>query len=209
MELIVRILILAAYVSILIELSVLHVPSVASFRTIWVADDDITTLYSKKYQYLFRLSRPMKTTLFLPPLLIVYAVFLFPIPIAFFNVQPPLGFAFQSNTALHWIAIALIVAGRAITLIAVVSMIRAGTSPDPRALHTGGPFRYSRNPGLAGMFVMFAGFWVALPSPIFLVGILFYVVYMDFKVRMEEDFLANKFGAEFQTYREKTSRYLA
>ena len=208
MELIVRLLILAAYASILIELSVLHVPSVASFRSIWVADDDVTTWYSKKYQRLFRLGRPMKIALFLPPLLAVYAVFLFPIPIALFDVQPPLGFAFEPHTALRWTAIALILAGRIVTLITVASMTRASPSPDSCSLQTSGPFRFSRNPGLAGMFMMFAGFWIALPSLIFLAGILIYVVYMDFKVRMEEDFLANRFGAEFQTYREKTSRYL-
>jgi protein-S-isoprenylcysteine O-methyltransferase Ste14 len=150
----------------------------------------------------------MKIALFLPPLLAVYAVFLFPIPIALFDLQPPLGFAFEPHTAIRWIAIALILAGRIMTLITVASMTRADPSPDNCSLQTSGPFRFSRNPGLAGMFMMFAGFWIALPSPIFLAGILIYVVYMDFKVRMEEDFLANRFGAEFQTYREKTSRYL-
>ena len=208
MELIVRLLILAAYASILIELSVLHVPSVASFRSIWVADDDVTKWYSKKYQRLFRLGSPMKITLFLPPLLAVYAVFLFPISIALFDARPPLELAFEPHTAIRWIAILLIVAGRIITLTSVASMLRASSSPDSYFLQTSGLFRYSRNPGLAGMFMMFAGFWIALPSPIFLAGILIYVVYMDFKVRMEEDFLANRFGVEFRTYQEKTSRYL-
>jgi protein-S-isoprenylcysteine O-methyltransferase Ste14 len=207
-ELIVRLLIFAAYVSILIELTMLHVSSVASFRSIWAADDNITMWYSQKYVRLFRLGKLMKLTLFLPPLLAVYAVFLFPIPIVFLDVQPPLGFVFEPHLATNWVAFALIVAGRAITLISVVSMLREETSPDLWALNTSGLFRYSRNPGLAGMFIMFVGFWVLLPSSIFLAGILIYFAYMDFKVRMEEDFLTNRFGVKFQTYREKTSRYL-
>lgn len=208
MELIVRLLIFAAYVSILIELTILHVSSVASFRSIWAADDNVTKWYSKRYVRLFRLGKLMKLTLFLPPLLAVYAVFLFPIPIVFLDVQPPIGFVFEPNLASYWVAFALIVAGRVITLISVVSMLREESSPDSWTLNTRGLFRYSRNPGLAGMFIMFVGLWVLLPSPIFLAGVLIYFAYMDFKVRMEEDFLSNRFGAEFRTYREKTSRYL-
>jgi len=207
-ELIVRYLILAAYVSILIELSILHVPSVASYRSIWAADDNITMWYSEKYVRFLRLGKLMKMTLFLPPLLVVYAVFLFPISVVFLNVRPPLGFVFEPHTSTNWVAIVFIAVGRAITLSAVVSMLRKRASPDSWALQVSGPFRYSRNPGLVGMFIMFAGFWVALPSPMFLAGILIYVVYMNFKVSMEEDFLSNRFGIEFQAYREKTSRYL-
>jgi protein-S-isoprenylcysteine O-methyltransferase Ste14 len=31
---------------------------------------------------------------------------------------------------------------------------------------------------------------------------------MDFKVRLEEDFLANKFGISYSAYRLRTGRYL-
>ena len=209
MSTIFRITVLVCYLSLVLELTLLHVPSIASFRSIWIANEADVCLYSDKYRGLFRLGKTVKLILFLPPLLTVYAVFLYPLSTVFIPTYQPFTPLYEPGPVTLTAAVVLAIVVRVITVSSVVSLDGIRKSTEGEGLQTSGLFVHSRNPGLVGMFVMFAGFWVALPSPIFLVGILFYVVYMDFKVRMEEDFLANKFGAEFQTYRKKTSRYLA
>ena len=55
---------------------------------------------------------------------------------------------------------------------------------------------------------MFAGFWLAMPSVLFVLGIAVYMTHMHFKVRLEEDYLCNRFGSDFVHYRDNTPRYL-
>lgn len=209
MELIMRGLTILAYLSIVIEITLLHVPSIASFRSIWMANEDVTANYSAHYVRLFRLGRWAKTLLFLPPLVIVYAVFLYPIVLIVFDMSAPFGVLFEPGAASHVLAILLIVAGRTLTLGSVLAMRSKQAGQASSALQTSGPFRWSRNPGLLGMYLMFLGFLAVLPTPEFLAGVLVYFFYMDFKVRMEEDFLHNRFGERFEAYRARTGRYLA
>jgi protein-S-isoprenylcysteine O-methyltransferase Ste14 len=102
-----------------------------------------------------------------------------------------------------------VVCGRVLALGAVLTIRRANSqSDDSFYLHTTGPFRWSRNPGLLGMYLFVGGLWLITPSATLLLGIVLYVAYMDFKVRMEEDFLANRFGSSYAAYRLRTGRYL-
>lgn len=209
MDLIISSLTILAYLSIVLEISLLHVPSIASFRSIWTANADVTANYSERYKRLFRLSNWTKTLLFVPPLIIVYAVFLYPIALIIMDLPSPFGFFFEPGELFYVLAMILIVAGRGLTLSSVLAMrrnqVRHATSP----LQTNGPFRWSRNPGLLGMYLMFLGFLAVLPTPEFLAGVLVYFLYMDFKVRMEEDFLRNHFGDNFEAYCASTARYIA
>jgi protein-S-isoprenylcysteine O-methyltransferase Ste14 len=74
-------------------------------------------------------------------------------------------------------------------------------------LHTGGLFSRMRNPGLVGLYIFIFGIWISIPSIYFLLGILFYIGYMHFKVLMEEDFLTNRYGSSYNEYISKTRRY--
>ena len=105
--------------------------------------------------------------------------------------------------------VVLIVLGRIVTLYSVLT-IRSGNRQREESflLHTTGLFRWSRNPGLVGMYLFIVGLWLAMPSLAMAGGIVVYVVYMDFKVHMEEDFLLNQFGQEYANYRNRTGRYL-
>jgi protein-S-isoprenylcysteine O-methyltransferase Ste14 len=58
------------------------------------------------------------------------------------------------------------------------------------------------------MYTFVLGLWLATPSLAMLCGILVYVVHMDFKVRLEEDFLANTVGEGYRLYERRTRRYL-
>ena len=99
------------------------------------------------------------------------------------------------------------IAGRALTLSSVFAL-RHYAADNHRALQTHSIFRWSRNPGLVGMYLMFLGFWLVMPSLWFALGLVVYVLHMHAKVRLEEDYLGNRFGADFTNYRDRTPRYL-
>lgn len=200
--------ILLGYGSLLFELTALHVPSVASTRAIWSRSGAVEVAYSPPYRRVFRLSRPQKLLLFMLPLLVTYGVYLYPL-MTLWGSRDPLGDHLITTSILSdGLAAFLIVAGRAITLASVLTIRSDGRgAADAPALYTDGPFRHSRNPGLVGMYVFVTGLWLAGPSLVMLAGMLVYFLHMDFKVRMEEDYLQNQFREAYSAYRRRTSRY--
>jgi protein-S-isoprenylcysteine O-methyltransferase Ste14 len=200
---------LAAYGSLLIELTVLHVPSVASSRGIWSARAEIVGGYSSSYRRVFAWPRALKLFVLGVPLLIVYALYAYPLVALWLGRDSLADYVFAPRLATDFVGVALVVAGRTIALAAVLTLRRENDQRgDSFRLHVGGPFRWSRNPGLVGMYVFVCGLWLVTPTVTMLVGIAAYALYMDFKVRMEEDFLANRFGSVYAEYRSRTSRYL-
>lgn len=210
MELITTLIILAGYLSILIELTCFHVPSMASNRAIWRAEKQVTDFYSDKYQWIFNLTKLQKILVFNLPLVGVYMTFLFPLWLLL-NRGNLLGPAiFSENVVAQILGILLVFVGRVITLASVVS-IRKENSQQKECfkLHTGHVFNKSRNPGLLGMYIFMLGILLCLPSLMLLCGLIYYIVYMHFKVKMEEDFLMNKFGSHYQRYLHQTGRYIS
>jgi len=85
------------------------------------------------------------------------------------------------------------------------------TSPYKPAQHiaTGGPFRYSRNPGYLSMAMIYAGIaslanalWAVLLLPIAL------VVIRRGVIEREERYLERKFGAEYVSYKARVRRWI-
>lgn len=147
--------------------------------------------------------------LFMIPLIVIYGVFLLPLLVIVYRADPLSDYAYTPGLAADAVGIAFIVVGRVITLWSVFSIRSANPQQDQSyALRTDGVFRWSRNPGLFGMFVFVIGLWLIAPSAIMAIGILVYLAYMDFKVRMEEDFLLNRFGELYVDYCSGTRRYL-
>jgi protein-S-isoprenylcysteine O-methyltransferase Ste14 len=58
------------------------------------------------------------------------------------------------------------------------------------------------------MYFFAIGLWLTTPSMAMLAAIGVYAAHMHFKVLMEEDFLANRFGQAYTDYRLRTGRYL-
>jgi len=75
-------------------------------------------------------------------------------------------------------------------------------------LHTNGIFSFSRNPGLDGMFLFFIGFGILFPSLLIWIGLLLYFYYMQFRVKIEEEFLKQLFGDVYLDYMTNTKRFL-
>ncbi len=201
--------IVLSYVSLVVELTVLHVPSVASSLRIWSADPGVVSHYSPRYLELFALGPTRKVIRFGLPLLVTYAVYLFPLLVLFGGLDPLGDYVFEPSSGTSVAAVTAIAVGRVVALWTAWTLRKSGSKlGDSSFLHTSGAFRMSRNPGLVGMYVFVAGLWIAAPSASMSIGILVYMIYMDFKVRMEEDFLQNKFGDAYLDYQARTARYL-
>ncbi len=96
---------------------------------------------------------------------------------------------------------------------AVLSMMRAKTTPDPHrptaALVTNGPYRYSRNPIYLGFLLISVGFtllagtlWGLLLSPL-LVWVVTTII-----IRAEEGYLAVKFADAYAEYKSRARRWI-
>jgi protein-S-isoprenylcysteine O-methyltransferase Ste14 len=210
MTLWVTLVVFGGYVSLLIELVFLHVPSVASSRGIYLAPTQLVGGYSPKYQRLYGWPLAAKVLVFGVPLLIVYAVYTYPLLVGWWGADLLGDYVFHPFVLTDLLGAALIVGGRALAL-AAVSTIRRDNEQSGISfrLHTAGPFRRSRNPGLLGMYAFVVGLWLTAPSAAMLLGIFLYVLYMHLKVCMEEDFLTHKFGSTYVEYQLRTGRYLS
>lgn len=195
------------YVTLLLELTVWHIPSVASSVNIMSDDKSLKACYSPKFQWVFELPPALKTLFFISPLLFIYLAHAYPAAGVF--IWPELLHKAAYLELRSLLAVALVVAGRGISL-AYIFTIRKGNKQrgDSFMLHTKGVYRMSRNPGLLGLYLSFLGFWLAMPHLLFAICLMVYVAHMHFKVRMEEDFLSHKFGAPYLHYLAQSKRYL-
>jgi protein-S-isoprenylcysteine O-methyltransferase Ste14 len=77
-------------------------------------------------------------------------------------------------------------------------------------LITNGPFAYVRNPLYVGNMLMYAGVGVMsmalFPWLLFVAGLLFYLQYYVI-VTQEEEYLAERFGTEYEDYRNGVGRF--
>ena len=143
----------------------------------------------------------------LPPL--IYLAFLaagilldyiFPVAVLPDRLQYPMGLA--------------LIAAAAIAMPFVLHRFRkAGTSFDVRkptsALVTGGPYRFSRNPGYLSLTLLYAGIGVAADS-LWIVGLLVPVLAVMHcgVILREERYLERKFGEDYLRYKRSVRRWL-
>jgi protein-S-isoprenylcysteine O-methyltransferase Ste14 len=74
-------------------------------------------------------------------------------------------------------------------------------------LHTGGPFKYSRNPIYAGLIISAFGFFLALNSYLIItIGLIYW--YFNKSIQTEEPLLNKRFGEKYQSYKKNTPRLL-
>ena len=149
----------------------------------------------------------MKFTKVMPPTWMLIAIiimlisnFIFPVV----QVVPPL-----------WNLIGLVLLASVILLNLITdnAFKRVGTTVKPyqesSSLVTSGVFQISRNPMYLGMVLTLLGIAVLLRSltPLFVI-IPFAILIDRTYIRVEEQMLAEKFGAKWQAYKIKTRRWL-
>lgn len=114
-----------------------------------------------------------------------------------------------------WVAIPLGLAGLLIVLAGVLEFRRARTTVHPQkpeassSIVRSGIYRYSRNPMYLGFALILAAWALALASPLALLGVLIFVLYMNrFQIAPEERALEALFGEAFDRYRARVRRWL-
>lgn len=145
-----------------------------------------------------------------PPPLIFLAFLLAGFGIGRLIGEPSLGLAVDWRRGLAFV---LVIGGLLLDGIAAGTFRRLGTPPEPwkptTALATGGLYRFSRNPIYLGFGVTYAGFAVAMDSPVALALLFPCLIVIDrFVIAREERYLAAKFGADYQAYKGKVRRWL-
>lgn len=109
----------------------------------------------------------------------------------------------------------IIAAGIYFCLAGVISFRRAKTTVNPlkpettTALVNTGIYAISRNPMYVGFALFLVAWAVCLSSPLLVIGVVGFVVYMNqFQIEPEELALKDIFGAEFTRYQENVRRWL-
>jgi len=124
--------------------------------------------------------------------------------------EPSLGLAVDLRRGLAFV---LVIGGLLLDGIAAGTFRRLGTPPEPwkptTALATGGLYRYSRNPIYVGFAITYAGFALAMDSPVALALLIPCLIVVDrFVIAREERYLTGRFGAEYEAYKGKVRRWL-
>lgn len=116
------------------------------------------------------------------------------------------------------LAVCLIIPGLAMSIWSIVYMKKVGegnpfdaynheVAPRTRHLMTGGPYAFSRNPMLLGIYIYDIGvmlwLWSGWPLLIFAVEVLL----LTLQVRSEEKRLEKDFGQEYLAYKNRVARY--
>lgn len=145
-----------------------------------------------------------------PPPLIYAGFLLIGWGLTFVVADPGVGAGWDVR---RYIAFALIIGGVLLDGAAMESFRRRGTPAEPWkesvALETGGVFRFSRNPIYLGFALIYAGCAVWIDSLIALALLIPCMVVVDrFVVLREEQYLAGKFPAEWEAWRQRVRRWL-
>ncbi len=113
------------------------------------------------------------------------------------------------------LAAILLALGTLFPLAGVMSFRSAQTTVDPRTpeasskLVSSGVYRFSRNPMYIGFALWLLAWGVFLASAWALVGVIFFVVYMNrFQIEPEERALRDLFGEDFREYERRVRRWI-
>lgn len=118
----------------------------------------------------------------------------------------------------HWpvvVAIIISIIGVFFCAAGAIAFKRAGTTVNPlkpetaSVLVTSGIYQYSRNPMYAGVALLLLAWAIYLQSPIALLGIVGFMLYINyFQITPEEDALTGLFGQAFIDYKARVRRWL-
>ncbi len=197
---------LAAYATLVIELTVFPIPSEAStLQLLSPREPDRTR--DDEVAHASERSVPHKLLRFALPTAIGVVAFLIPLAWIFWPPTPSFvgripalqreGFALA--------AMALIVLGRALTFSSVLQLRAQRRAASVQA---SGLFTWSRNPGLVGMGVFYAGLCLGFPCWAMLGALPVYALNMHSRVLLEESRLSALSGDAYRDYLSRVPRYL-
>jgi protein-S-isoprenylcysteine O-methyltransferase Ste14 len=192
-------LVVLLFLSLVVELTCFHVPSVANTQVFFTSHEDTINMYSK-YRNIFYWSKNKKIALLLIPHFVNMTVFIIPFYFLFSTI-PIIN---------YWTVVGIIVAmiGRGLTFYSMIYLRKNNSQNNGEfMLHEKGPFSKMRNPGLTGMLLFFLGLNIIWPSIIMALALVFYFCYNHFRILIEEDFLKVMYKEEYNQYFKKVNRY--
>ena len=193
------------YMSLFIELFFYDIPSVVATRKVLRPNTDDSNYFSDSIKAVLNWSYSKKVIIFVLPMVFIYLLHVLPAYCAYDLIFNDKGLSV--GTSVFYLGIVLVVLGRIVSHLYLISIKRIkAKSFDGFVVN--GLFRFSRNPGLLGLYISFLGFLIIHPSILFLICFIVYIVHMHFKIKMEEDYLTNKNHDGYKTYLQKTRRYL-
>lgn len=186
------VIVLAAYVALALELTLIAVPSAVSTRA-RLRRPEVASLGSK-----------IATVL---PVLVTLLLFMVP-PVAALAprvVDHLLPIPSLAAPPVRWAGVTLVLAGKLLTPLAVPPLRRARVSG---TLARSGPFAHSRHPILVGLFAFYLGAALVYPCAVLLLGFPFFVLHMHQRALLEEELLRARFPREYADYAARVPRYL-
>lgn len=193
----------AAYLSLTWELCIWRVPSVAStYQLLGRAPSAAAALAAAR-----GLSAPVKVARFALPAAFHVALYAVPAVALFWPavlgpllpIETMAALPFRIGGAL------LVLGGRALTLSAVVKL-RARV--DGANVLTTGPYAWSRNPALVGLYVFLLGAVCLAPAWLLFAGVCLHMAWMHPRVRLEESHLLALAGEPYRAYLARVPRYV-
>lgn len=148
-------------------------------------------------------SLPLRILRYLVPTALCVALFALPLAVVLAPSSAAV-LAPWSRQELAWPGLTVLVFGRALTFASVLQLRRAKRLDQI----PGGLFRVSRNPGLVGMFLMYAGLCLFTGGPWLWLGAPIYFGNMHVRVKYEESDLRARFGTSWREYERSVPRYL-
>ncbi|WP_420315894.1 methyltransferase family protein [Ekhidna sp.] len=119
-------------------------------------------------------------------------------------------FAYQTLLSRLFLAVGVLIA-----FSGIITFRMKGTTVDPlhpdkaSALVTSGVYRYTRNPMYLGMALVILGGIVRIGNPIGILGVVFFIWYIDrFQILPEEESLTKIFGEEYRQFCEQVRRWV-
>ena len=128
----------------------------------------------------------------------------------FFYITP---FGFSVYYLINGIAlvkISIAIFGSVISIIGRLISVKAGhiLRENSHGLVSDSLFTYSRNPISLGMHITIFGLIIIFYNWYLWFGLIFYLINIHFKIRVEENHLQKKYGALYTSYQTKTPRYI-
>lgn len=201
-----EIIVILTYVSVLIEIIVFPVPSVASSFQLILREKSLPSEFL--FNKVQKLNLWQKILLLAFPSLLSVIAFCTPLILIVISKFSDVSIDKTEKTELIIIAFLLILTGRIISLYSVMNIRKnnhqKGQSFD---LKTSNIFSFSRNPILLGLYISFIGMIILFPKWVMLLAFGYYVVHMHFRILIEESFLKYKFGNKYEKYQYQTKRY--
>ncbi|UCF89982.1 MAG: isoprenylcysteine carboxylmethyltransferase family protein [Desulfobacterales bacterium] len=203
--------ILGTYAAQLIQVCLFPVPSAGSTLEMLVKvrkDQALSVNHPAKAA----LQSTSKTAILLTATLTVGASALIPLLTLFFPQVEGylLPLVASPPPALKIMSAILLAGGNILTFIAVGTLrshVTFHAFGETARLYTAGVYSYLRHPITLGLGAIFAGFVLAVPSGVLMIGVIVFWCNSHYRVKMEEVYLHRTFGEEYRQYTNRVGKY--